>query len=428
MSPVRRTLRWRLVALGVLVPLVAIAAVLIWEDYRVRRDYLVSLLEIRSQQVNQQLEDFVGATESVAQLSARGFARAYPGAATTSAPPAGTRVAPNPYLADVLDAAPSRYVNASVISASGRLLASSAAFTAGTAAPEAAFAARLRGATSFVVSDVFAPPGSTGPPSVLFAYPVGGTGSGSDPPAAYLVLRSTLSSVSSALTMSAGFPASARSGILDATGRLLATTAAEPGGTAAAVGADVSQTAIWAQARSHPTTPWYGPGLDGVQRVVFFEYPRGTPWVTTVAYAQSDLFGPLWSRVIILSVGLVISVIATLALASVADHRQRTALTTAMAQREARSRRAITREAQHHVRNALQVLRLRSSAESDPDVQFYVDDAIERIEWVLREVLPGENEGPQTPPGPLARQEQKAPPPDTTAPPPVADAPPGEPE
>ena len=33
-----------------------------------------------------------------------------------------------------------------------------------------------------------------------------------------------------------------------------------------------------------------------MERIIFFGYPDTTPWVTTVAYAQSELFDPLWDR------------------------------------------------------------------------------------------------------------------------------------
>ena len=42
---------------------------------------------------------------------------------------------------------------------------------------------------------------------------------------------------------------------------------------------------VWAQAMTQPTEAWFGPGLDKVERIIYFEYPDNTPWITTVAYA-----------------------------------------------------------------------------------------------------------------------------------------------
>jgi hypothetical protein len=47
----------------------------------------------------------------------------------------------------------------------------------------------------------------------------------------------------------------------------------------------------------------------------------------------------------------------------------------------------------HHVRNALQVIAYSLNSTEQPSV---VQDAVRRIEWALREVLPGENEPTDT--------------------------------
>ena len=56
---------------------------------------------------------------------------------------------------------------------------------------------------------------------------------------------------------------------------------------------------------------------------------------------------------------------------------------------EERRRLRAIQEVHHHVRNALQVVRLHEQLGADPGTRAYVDEAIERIEWVMREVLPG---------------------------------------
>jgi hypothetical protein len=46
----------------------------------------------------------------------------------------------------------------------------------------------------------------------------------------------------------------------------------------------------------------------------------------------------------------------------------------------------------HHVRNSLQVISFASSAPQQEEFAGKVRDAVERIEWALREVLPGQRE------------------------------------
>jgi hypothetical protein len=49
----------------------------------------------------------------------------------------------------------------------------------------------------------------------------------------------------------------------------------------------------------------------------------------------------------------------------------------------------------HHVRNALQIISAASYSLDSPKQQTTVQDAVRRIEWALREVLPGEIESAQ---------------------------------
>ncbi|MFB3915482.1 MAG: hypothetical protein ACE14M_02055 [Terriglobales bacterium] len=51
---------------------------------------------------------------------------------------------------------------------------------------------------------------------------------------------------------------------------------------------------------------------------------------------------------------------------------------------------AIMQEMNHHVRNALQVIIYATANIKDPEMAGRTREAIERIEWALREVLPGE--------------------------------------
>jgi len=46
----------------------------------------------------------------------------------------------------------------------------------------------------------------------------------------------------------------------------------------------------------------------------------------------------------------------------------------------------------HHVRNSLQVISLAASVPQREELACKIQDAVERIEWALREVLPGQRE------------------------------------
>lgn len=85
-------------------------------------------------------------------------------------------------------------------------------------------------------------------------------------------------------------------------------------------------------------------------------------------------FAPVWSDAI---VGLAIFVLTLFAGAVIIRP-----------EREERRRLRAIQEVHHHVRNALQVVRLHEQLGADPSTREYVDEAIERIEWVMREVLP----------------------------------------
>jgi len=54
-------------------------------------------------------------------------------------------------------------------------------------------------------------------------------------------------------------------------------------------------------------------------------------------------------------------------------------------------------EMNHHIRNSLQVITYATAADTDGSVEL-IRDSVERIEWALREVLPGHVPTPATPP------------------------------
>ena len=61
-------------------------------------------------------------------------------------------------------------------------------------------------------------------------------------------------------------------------------------------------------------------------------------------------------------------------------------------------------EMNHHIRNALQVITYAAAVNTQTDSVNMIRSSVERIEWALREVLPGHVTSPATPPEP-ARQE-----------------------
>lgn len=173
--------------------------------------------------------------------------------------------------------------------------------------PEALYQ-QARSSAEFTVSDVVVPSGDE-PPFVLFAQPLTRNTEG---PKGFLVLQSELLTISSMLDMSVGFPRSATAGIFDSQGRILAGTGYEAPHPGKDVGRDISASQVWAQVLTHPTEEWFGPGLDGAERIIFFGYPDSSPWVTTVAYAQSELFNPLWQRLWIFGGALAVTLAATI--------------------------------------------------------------------------------------------------------------------
>jgi len=63
-------------------------------------------------------------------------------------------------------------------------------------------------------------------------------------------------------------------------------------------------------------------------------------------------------------------------------------------QRDVVRRMQIIADANHHVRNALYTITLSVHVRNDPELTTITQSAVERIEWVLREVLPSGAEQP----------------------------------
>jgi len=319
--------KWRLTAIGVLIPLAVVAVALIWQDYESRRSAIQTQLELQSAQVNAQLESFVGKTEGISEQVSQNFAILFP-SVQRNQPGQILEDNANVYLSDFVARSES-YDRAIVVDRDGIVLAASDRTGVGNRIPATKYFEVVAGTNSFTVSDVFIP--KKAGPNAMFAYPVRDELGG---PAAYLVLKSELAAISSQLDMTSGFPDSAKSGIFDSNGVVLAGTGYEAPHPGAAVGKNISDSAVWRQAMSRPTEPWFGPGLDNVERIIYFEYPENTPWITTVAYAQSELFNPLWTRVYGFSAGLGATVIGTLLLIEILRRRERGAWESLSAERQ----------------------------------------------------------------------------------------------
>jgi len=306
-------IKWRIILLGLSMPLMIVAGVFIWLDYESRRDAIITEVRLQSEAVNDQLETFVktvreaSAIVGIQWVSEHNFKPSNP-----------TLVAnQNMYLADIV-ADRSNFFRASITDTAGVITASSTPFANGEIIGPEEFYQQAYEANKFMASDVVIPGGESSP-FVLFTQPLrwieGYEG--------FLVLQSDLGSVSAALDMSEGFPATAKSGIFDSQGVIVAGTGYEAPHPGLAAGRNISASAVWAKAATRPTQEWFGLGLDKIDRIVFFGYPELTPWITTVAYAQSELFGPLWKQLWTFIAVLAATAVAILWVGEVLVRRER---------------------------------------------------------------------------------------------------------
>ena len=269
---------WRLVLFALTIPLVVVSAVFIWQDYQSRRDGITTQVQLQAVQVNAQLEDFVHTVEGVSGQFSTHWAMMYP-PGDVEPNIVGSQVS---FLKAV--AFRPQFTLASITDVSGGVRVSSdPSFIGQRIGPESLYR-QARATNSFTVSDVVHPP-DDGPPFALFVTPL--IHNGNDPHG-FLVLQSELDAISSSIDMSGvAFPRTGKSGIFDSQGIILAGAGYDEPHPGFMAGRDISGSPLWAHAVTHPESCWFGSGLDGVDRIVFFEYPDSTPWVTTVAYAQS---------------------------------------------------------------------------------------------------------------------------------------------
>jgi two-component system cell cycle sensor histidine kinase/response regulator CckA len=323
-APVVRTLihrpgiRWRVIPLALLIPLVCASGWFIWQDYHVRHNAIVTEVCQKSALVNAELEKFVSTVKGVAGLYAFSWARRYPPA---TADPAVLE-AQTSSLRAFIDDRP--HVSRGFITDSvGLITVATDSSLIGERVGAKELYQRAHSNGEFTVSDVIIPLEKEAP-FVLFVQPIRWS---ANEPQGFVVLQTELTVISAALDLRVGFPSSAKAGIFDSQGRLLAGAGHQEPHPGPMVGADISHTEVWAKAKTHPTTEWFGKGLDNEDRIIFFGYPEFTPWITTVAYAQSELFNPLWTRLWIFGGMLVISVVATIGVGEALIRRERRLVT-----------------------------------------------------------------------------------------------------
>ena len=311
-------IRWRLILLALALPLVIVSSIFIWQDYQSRRDAITTEVRLKSAQVNAQLEDFVHTVRGVTGLFAVGWVNNHSPASNETK----ELSLQNSYLVDFVADRP-HFSGAYVTNAIGTIRASSDPSIFGERIGPSSLYQQAYSSSAFTVSDVIVPT-TDQPPFVVFVQPLVWD---AGVPGGFLVLHSDLSTISGVLDMSVGFPKTAKSGIFDSQGVILGGSGYEAPHPGLAAGRDVSGSAVWAQAATHPEMEWFGPGLDKIDRIVFFRYPDLTPWVTTVAYAQSELFDPLWHRLWIFGGVLAATLLAILWVGEILIRRERRGVT-----------------------------------------------------------------------------------------------------
>ena len=196
MISIRNSAQWRLTALAVLVPIAAVAVLLIWQDYDARRSAMITNLELKSAQINAQLEDFVNTAEASTSALSTLITSVNPDLVTTSPSTPGTLATADDLLLTFLEQN-SQFTEVSVVDSSGNTLAASHEFTTGPRQDYVKFLGTPTSSSHFAVSDVFIPAGD-GAPYVLFSCPFP-PDFGSD---TYIIARSSLTTISSAMEMS----------------------------------------------------------------------------------------------------------------------------------------------------------------------------------------------------------------------------------
>ena len=307
-------MRWRLTLLALVLPLVAVSAIFIWQDYQSRRDAITTEVRLKSDLVNAQLQDFVHTVRGASGVFAGDWVQKHLPATTDRA----DLDIQESYLVKFVADRP-HFSGAYITGAIGTVLTSSDQSLVGTRVGPSALYQKAYSAIGFTVSDVI-PPNGDEPPFALFVQPlIWDTGI----PGGFLVLRSDLATISGILDMSVDFPKTAKSGIFDSQGTILAGTGYEAPHPGLAVGRDISGSTLWSQASTYPTEEWFGPGLDNVDRIIFFGYPDSTPWISTVAYSQSELFDPLWDRLWVFGGVLAVTLMAILWVGEILISRER---------------------------------------------------------------------------------------------------------
>ena len=242
-------IRWRLGLVVLTIPMAVAGAVLIWQDYQSRRDAIITQVNLKSSEINAQLEDVVHTVQGTSGTFAESWVHQHTPLSHTEPV---EQEAMSSYLAEFVENRP-HFSGAYVTDTSGVVLVSSQPSGAGPVGPDSLYL-QARSDGKFTVSDVVVPSAEEEPPFALFVQPLKWR---LDIPQQFLVLRTELSTISAALDMSVGFPTTAKSGIFDSQGRILAGTGYEKPHPGLAAGRDISGSAVWAQAKTLPTQEWF---------------------------------------------------------------------------------------------------------------------------------------------------------------------------
>ncbi len=381
----RPGVRWRVVLLSLLIPLLCANAVFIWQDYHWRRQAIVAEHYRQSVQISDEVEDFLQALEGVTQDFAARWVKRYP---STSTDPESL-AAQESHLMEFVEYR-SEFSNGYITDSAGLIRISSGPALIGERLGPVNLYQQAYSSQTPGTSDVMVPYGGQDP-FILFVRPLRWN---ADHPEGFLVLQTRLVTIIEVLNLSTDLSPGAKVTILDSQGRVLARYEHQTSQPEIALGADVSDSDFWKNALGRPAKEQYGRGLAGSNRVIFLSYPESTPWIAAVSYDEAEVFQPLWHRLWALMGAGILSVVAALWVGEVwvrREQRMVTALEERVEERTAElseSNLALRREIAERARIAEA---LRSSEEQQRALVTAIPDLILQIgeDGTIRSAKPG---------------------------------------
>jgi hypothetical protein len=208
----RPAIRWRVVLLSLLIPLLCANVAFIWQDYNLRRNAIVEQHDQESGQIIDQLDDFLHTTEGVTHGFAVRWVKRH------QATPTDPEIL-NAQVSDLTDFINSRpeFSHGFITDATGTIRISSDPALTGERLGSADLYQQAYTIKRFIVSDAFVPSGDQDP-FVLFIQPLRWNTSR---PEGFLVLQTKLLTISEILDLSTYLPPDARVTILDSQGKVL---------------------------------------------------------------------------------------------------------------------------------------------------------------------------------------------------------------